>query len=164
MTGKIHEYAAHLRWTGNAGDGTSRYDAYERGFRVEIAQKPTLEGSADPAFRGDPRLHNPEDLFVAAVSSCHMLTYLALCARQGVRVVAYEDQAEGKLEVSASGDGCFSEVRLRPEVTVASDGDVSLALSLHQAAHECCFIANSCSVPIRCEPNITVSVDAGAMP
>jgi len=156
---RSHAYNAHLIWDGNLGDGTASYAGYGRQYRVVIDGKPELAGSANPAFRGEGGKHDPEDLFLAAISSCHMLSYLALCARNGVRVVAYEDRASGTLVLDASGGGKFEEVTLRPRVTIA-DSDVERAAKLHDKAHELCFIANSCSVPIRHEATIHVAGNA----
>ena len=154
MAGKSHEYAARLVWDGNMGTGTATYAGYGRQYRVLIAGKPELSGSADPMFRGDAAVHNPEDLFLAAISSCHMLSYLALCARQGINVLAYEDDASGTMSFDGKGSGKFDEVTLHPRVTIADLSQRDLALQLHEAAHEVCFIANSCSVPIRHEATI----------
>ncbi|MFW6088810.1 MAG: OsmC family protein, partial [Gemmatimonadota bacterium] len=115
-----HRYEAALTWTGNEGTGTSDYRSYGRSYTVSIAGKPVLRGSADPTFRGDAALHNPEDLFLAAIAGCHMLSYLALCARRGVRVVAYEDRATGVLTLEGGG-GRFTEVELNPVVRVAGE-------------------------------------------
>ncbi|MGZ8709499.1 MAG: OsmC family protein [Thermoanaerobaculia bacterium] len=153
---KSHEYKAALVWTGNRGEGTTTYQAYGREYRVTIKGKPELTGSANAMFRGDPGRHDPEDLFLTAISSCHMLSYLALCARRGINVIAYEDDARGTLVLDGDG-GRFSEVTLRPKVTISS-GDLERAKELHHRAHEECFIANSCSVPIRCEATV-VTVD-----
>lgn len=151
---KSHRYRSHLVWDGNTGDGTTSYAAYSRTYRVRIEGKQELQGSANPMFRGDGALHDPEDLFLASISACHMLSYLALCAMQGVTVTAYEDRAEGTLEVDRGG-GRFTEVTLHPSVTISS-GDLTLAQSLHEKAHEQCFIANSCSVPIRHDAVVVV--------
>src|SRR5262249_18602270 len=97
-------------------------------------------------FRGDGDAHNPEQLLVAAVAACHMLTYLALCARAGVRVVGYEDVATGTLRLDRGGGGRFERIELRAVVTV--DGDVDRAEALHDEAHARCFIAQSCAFPI----------------
>lgn len=151
-----HQYETALTWTGNEGTGTSDYRSYGRSYTVSISGKPVLRGSADPTFRGDAALHNPEDLFLAAISGCHMLSYLALCARRGVRVIAYEDRATGVLTLEGGG-GRFTGVALHPIVTVAGgDGgaDLELAEQLHETAHEQCFIASSVRVPIRCQPTI----------
>lgn len=154
MTNHVHEYVARLIWDGNLGQGTASYAGYGRQYRVLMAGKPDLAGTADPTFRGEAHKHNPEDLFLAAISGCHMLSYLALCARKGVRVLAYEDEAYGRMVVDAKGGGKFEEVSLRPRVTIEGEEHVALAEQLHETAHEECFIANSCSVPIRHEPTI----------
>lgn len=154
MSHQDHAYAVGLAWTGNTGHGTSTYAGYSREYRVELAGKPVFIGSADPAFRGDAALPNPEDLFVTAIASCHMLSYLALCARRGLNVVNYEDNATGVMRLDGRGGGRFEEVVLRPVVTVAAGGDLDLARQLHHDAHELCYIASSCSVPIRHEPVI----------
>jgi organic hydroperoxide reductase OsmC/OhrA len=149
MTGDAHEYAAHLIWDGDTGDGTATYAGYGRQYRVLVAGKPVLAGSADAAFRGDAGKHNPEDLFLAAISACHMLSYLALCARKRICVLTYEDDTRGTMVTDARGGGKFTEVVLRPRVTIRDATQLELATQLHESAHELCFIANSCSVPIR---------------
>src|SRR5215467_12723960 len=98
-----HTYNAHVVWDGNLGDGTSSYARYGRDYHVSIAGKPELHGSADAMFRGTAERHNPEDLFLAAITTCHMLSYLALCTRRGVNVLAYEDRAYAVLAVRADG-------------------------------------------------------------
>lgn len=148
---KRHTYNTQLIWDGNLGDGTSTYAGYGRQYRIVIQGKPELHGSADPMFRGEADTHNPEDLFLAAVSSCHMLTYLALCARNAIRVVDYRDDATGDLVLDAAGGGRFEEIVLHPIVTLADAADADRAMALHEKAHALCFIANSCSVPIRHE-------------
>jgi organic hydroperoxide reductase OsmC/OhrA len=154
MTESAHEYAARLVWDGNTGTGTATYAGYGRQHRVLIDGKPEIEGSADPMFRGDANRLNPEDLFLAAIATCHMLSYLALCAREGVNVVAYEDDVRGTLEFDGRGGGKFTEVVLRPQVTITAESDRELAHHLHEKAHEQCYIAASCSVPIVHEPMV----------
>lgn len=144
-----HQYAARLQWTDNLGVGTANYTAYARRFHVMTAGKPALELSADPEFRGDHNLHNPEDLLLAAIAGCHLLSYLALCARHGIRVLSYTDHPEGTLTLDPGGGGQFTRVELTPIVEIAAGDDDSLALRLHETAHQQCFIANSCTVPIR---------------
>jgi len=151
-----HEYSSRLIWDGNTGDGTATYAGYGRQYRIVVAGKPGITGSADPAFRGDAAKLNPEDLFVASLSSCHMLSYLALCSLKGIRVVAYEDDAKGTMAVDADGGGRFVEVVLHPTVTIAESQHVALALDLHDLAHDQCFIANSCSIPIRHKPIVQI--------
>ena len=151
-----HEYSSRLIWDGNTGDGTATYAGYGRQYHIVVAGKPDITGSADPAFRGDAAKLNPEDLFVASLSSCHMLSYLALCSLKGIRVVAYEDDAKGTMTVDADGGGRFVEVVLHPTVTITDSGHVALALELHDLAHAQCFIASSCSIPIRHKPVVQI--------
>ena len=155
-----HDYRLALRWAG----ATTSYAAYDRSFQLRAPGKPTLTGSADPQFRGDASLHNPEDLFVAAIASCHMLAYLALCARAGICVTRYADDPHGTLITDARGGGRFSQITLRPSVQIAPGSDVARALALHHDAHERCFIASSCSAPIACDPTVTVGEVADPPP
>ncbi|HLZ02810.1 MAG TPA: OsmC family protein [Bradyrhizobium sp.] len=152
--GKQHHYSVEVRWTGNLGEGTRSYQAYARTHDINSGRKPTIAGSSDPAFRGKDDRWNPEDLLVAAVSACHKLWYLHLCAVAGVNVVAYVDHAEGTMIEDAARGGYFSGVTLRPEVTVTPDSDTAKAAALHHDAHEKCFIANSLNFAIVCEPTI----------
>lgn len=149
-----HRYEAKLTWSGADQGPVREYAGYAREYRVEIPGKPALRGSADPGFRGDPALHNPEDLLVAALSACHMLTYLALCARAKVEVLAYEDEASGTMVLEGAG-GRFSEVVLRPRVTVAPGSDLDRARALHEGAHDNCFIARSVNFPVRHEAQVS---------
>ncbi len=152
--GKSLEYAVGVVWEGNRGSGTSDYAAYGRRFAVRVENKADLAGSADASFRGEAHLHNPEELLVASVSSCHMLFYLALCARGGIAVLRYADAARGILRLDPGGGGAFSEIRLRPRVTVARGSDLAAAAALHGRAAEQCFIANSCRFPITHEAEV----------
>jgi organic hydroperoxide reductase OsmC/OhrA len=150
-----HTYHLNLNWEGNRGEGTSSYHSYDRNYRIRLDGRPDLLGSADSAFRGDPALYNPEDLLMAALSACHMLSYLALCARKGVVVHEYRDEAEGALTLTATGGGHFSSVTLHPKVRVASQAQADLARELHTKAHEDCFIASSCNFPIHHEAEVS---------
>jgi organic hydroperoxide reductase OsmC/OhrA len=151
---KTHRYALSLQWTGASQGPTKSYGSYSREYRVEIPGKPALTGSADPAFRGDPALHNPEDMLLAALSACHMLSYLALCTRERIQAVAYTDAASGVMAEKAPQQVSFTEVVLRPRVTIAAGGDVAKAKALHEEAHRVCFIANSVNFPVRHEAEI----------
>jgi organic hydroperoxide reductase OsmC/OhrA len=142
---RIHHYSVAIVWTGNTGQGTRGYTGYERAHEIRSGQKPMVPGSSDPAFRGDPTRYNPEELFVAALSSCHMLWYLHLCADAGIVVVSYEDHAEGTMIETAEG-GRFISVTLRPTVKVTESAD--RAGTLHKRAHELCFLANSVNFPV----------------
>src|SRR5262249_55604076 len=125
----VHHFACHLVWTGAARGGTTGYEHYSREVRAEVAGKPPRSRSGAPAFRGDAALLNPEDLLVAALSSCHFLSYAALCARSGVAVVAYEDEATGTMD-RVDGVTRFTEVVLRPRVTLAPGADADKARAL----------------------------------
>jgi organic hydroperoxide reductase OsmC/OhrA len=149
-----HRYAARLRWTGAAQGPTTSYKTYSREYAVEIEGKPPLSGSADPHFLGDVALHNPEDLLVAALSACHLLSYLAECARAGIAVVAYEDDAQGEMTL-IDGAIRFREVVLHPTVAIADPARIDEALALHERAHAVCFIANSVNFPVRHDAVVT---------
>jgi organic hydroperoxide reductase OsmC/OhrA len=157
MSGRTHTYTCDLTWTGNLGSGTSGYKAYARDHVFGGPAKPDLPGSSDPAFRGDASRYNPEELLVAALSSCHMLWYLHLCSDAGVVVVAYGDAARGTMVEDAARGGYFTQATLHPKVTIARGSDVAKARELHHAAHEKCYIANSVNFPVTCEPEIVVS-------
>jgi organic hydroperoxide reductase OsmC/OhrA len=151
-----HHYRLTLDWTGNLGAGTSTYEGYSREHVVRISGKPDLVGSADPMFRGDPAQHNPEDLLLAALSQCHLLTYLALCARARINVLSYRDRAEGTLVLTKDGGGHFTEVVLRPKVVVADATMVDKARFFHGEVHKYCFIARSVNFTVRCEAEVGV--------
>lgn len=149
-----HDYRVTVRWSGDTGAG---YRDYERDHDVVVEGKPVLKGSADPAFRGKPERWNPEELLVASLSECHMLTFLSLCARDGIVVTGYVDAASGVMREEPGNSGRFTEVVLRPAVTVADPAAAGLAEALHKQAHETCFIANSVNFPVRHEPVTTSS-------
>ena len=145
---KTHHYTVAVKWTGNTGEGTKNYTAYQRSHTIVINNKVALAGSSDAAFRGDKNKHSPEDLFVSAIASCHMLWYLHLCSDAGIIVTAYEDEATGIMTETSNGGGRFTEVMLCPMVTIANKLMAPQAEALHQKANELCFIANSCNFPI----------------
>lgn len=156
----MHHYQSSITWTGNKGTGTSHYRSYERSHSIAIDNKTLIEGSSDPAFRGDKTKHNPEDLLVASLSACHMLSYLHVCAEAGVVVTAYTDDATGTMEETAGGGGHFTEVKLNPVVTVSNEAMMEKANHLHQEAHERCFIASSCNFPVRHYPTCHTAAHA----
>ncbi|MGV1870331.1 OsmC family protein [Agrobacterium rosae] len=148
-----HHYKVQITWTGNKGTGTSGYREYDRSHAISADGKPDIAGSSDPAFRGDATRWNPEELLLASVSACHKLWYLHFCAVSGVVVTDYVDAAEGTMVLAKDGAGHFTEVVLKPIVTI-SKGDPQTALELHEEAHEKCFIANSVNFPIRVEASV----------
>jgi organic hydroperoxide reductase OsmC/OhrA len=151
----IHIYQINVNWTGNIGNGTAGYNAYERAHTIKAKGKPLIHGSSDPAFRGDNKRYNPEELFVASISSCHMLWYLHLCAENGIVVLSYQDNAIENMAELEDGSGYFTEVVLYPEVMVQTVSMVAEEQKLHDMAHKLCFIANSCNFIIRHEPVCT---------
>jgi len=152
---RIHTYTLTVRWTGDRGTGTSGYRAYGRTHEVTAPGLPPLPGSADPAFRGEPDRWNPELLLVAALSQCHLLWYLHLCADAGVVVTGYTDEPSGLMAQDNDGGGRFTQVTLRPRVTVAAADMVERAVALHEPAHQRCFIANSVNFPVEVQPDVT---------
>jgi organic hydroperoxide reductase OsmC/OhrA len=153
MSGKnLHE--AHVKWTGNRGTGTSAYRAYDRTWNLETPGKAVIACSNDPALGGDPSRHNPEDLLVASLSSCHMLWYLHLCASARVTVVSYADMAVGEMAMHKDGSGEFVKVTLSPRVELAPGSDADKARALHGEIHKYCFIARSVNFPVVVEPQI----------
>ncbi|HWT99048.1 MAG TPA: OsmC family protein [Terriglobales bacterium] len=153
---KDHHYQAQAIWTGAAEGGTINYRAYSRSHTFQAGDKPALDLSADPAFRGDSAKYNPEELLLAALSSCHMLSYLSVAARKGVVVTAYEDRATGTMRQEGTG-GHFTEVTLHPIVTVIAGSDLAFAEHLHEEAARDCFIAASMNFPVRHEVEIRVA-------
>ncbi|MBO3663274.1 OsmC family protein [Microbacterium stercoris] len=151
-----HRYALTATWTGDLGSGTSGYRDYSRDVTLEVAGKPALLASSDKPFRGDPTRWNPEDLLVAALAECHLLSYLHACVQAGVVVTSYVDQATGLLREDSSSSAKFEEVVLHPRVTVASESMIEAAEAAHRTAHEWCFIARSVNFPVRHEPTVTV--------
>lgn len=151
---KTHLYQLEVLWTGNTGQGTSNYRAYERSHEIKIEGKPSILGSSDPAFCGEKTRYNPEELFVASLSACHMLWYLSLCAEERIIVVRYLDKVTGTMIETEDGGGRFTEVVLKPVVTITESSDRALAAQLHEKAHHLCFIANSVNFLVRCEPFI----------
>lgn len=147
-----HAFAVSVEWTGNVGEGTSDYTSYQRSHEISAEGKPVIQGSSDPAFRGDRSRYNPEELLVASLSACHMLWYLHLCADARLVVTSYVDHAEGKMRLTEDGGGHFEEVTLKPSVTIRKGYDPELAQSLHARAHHLCFIANSVNFEVRVEP------------
>lgn len=149
---KKHHYTTTVTWTGNKGEGTTRYDSYERSHTLSVTNKPELQCSSDTPFRGDGTKYNPEDMLLYSLSSCHMLWYLHLCADAGIVVTAYADNATGVLDMAAPGGARFTEVVLHPVVTITDAARIDEANAMHHKAHEACFIAKSVNFPVRQEP------------
>jgi organic hydroperoxide reductase OsmC/OhrA len=114
----------------------------------KIAEKADLNISAAREFKGEASKHNPEDLLLSALSSCHMMSYFYVCQQHGIEILDYEDKAVGTLELRSDLSGGFTEVQLNPVATITNIAQKALALELHKKAHELCFIANSVSFPV----------------
>jgi organic hydroperoxide reductase OsmC/OhrA len=151
-----HRYALTVAWTGNTGAGTTTYRGYRRDHTVTAEGPPELLGSSDRTFHGDRERWNPEQLLLAALAQCHLLSYLHVCVEAGVVVTAYVDRATGSMRTEADGGGRFTEVVLHPAVTVADEAMVETATRAHHRAHELCFIAGSVNFPVRHEPEVRV--------
>ena len=154
---KQHNYSLNIKWTGNKGEGTTRYDAYDRSYIISGENKVEILGSADEPFRGDITKYNPEDLLLASLSSCHMLSYLYLCSLEGIVVTAYTDNASGTMIENATGGGSFKEVTLNPIFYVSDESMVEKAIELHHKAHEICYIANSVNFDVKVSPTCLVA-------
>jgi organic hydroperoxide reductase OsmC/OhrA len=154
-------YHARLVWSGGALGPTKSVEDYSREFRAEFDGKPAFRGSADPAFRGDPALYNPEDLLLSALSACHMLSYLAVCAHAGIAVLSYEDAVVGTATLR-DGRLRFVDVLLRPKAVLERGSNIEKARSLHDRAHDICVIANSVNFPVRYEADVTVQLSASS--
>lgn len=154
MAQREHHYRVRVQWTGNKGTGTASYQGYGRDHEISapLPGRPAIPASSDPAFRGDPSRWNPEELFVAAVSSCHKLWYLHLCATAGLVITSYVDDAEGVMVEGGSEPGRFASVTLRPRIALTRAADIDKARALHKDAHARCFIANSIRTPVTVEP------------
>lgn len=148
---KTHAYRTALHWKAHDGEGTTNYRSYRRDFTISYGDKSVIDGSSDPAFRGDASRYNPEELLVASLSSCHLLWYLHLCATNGIVVTEYRDDASGEMRENADGSGEFVKVVLRPKVTLREGSDEAKAHELHHRAHELCFIARSVNFPVEVE-------------
>jgi organic hydroperoxide reductase OsmC/OhrA len=157
---KEHRYTLSVRWTGNLGRGTENYRAYSRSHEIAGQHKTrVIDGSSDPAFRGDPSRYNPEELLVGALSSCHMLWFLHLCSDAGFVVTEYDDAPEGRMQEREDGGGEFTEVALRPRVKITDQSRAGELEGIHQRAHELCFIARSVKFPVRVAPEQQEAMD-----
>ncbi len=157
MSGREHHYEVTVNWTGNTGKGTASYLGYGRDHDITAPGKPVIKGSADPAFRGQKERWNPEELLVASLSECHMLTYFSLCARERIVVTAYEDRATGTMTEEPGHTGRFTEVVLAPVVTITDPEQAERAAALHHEANQACFIARSVNFPVLHKPETRIA-------
>lgn len=152
-----HNYQISMRWTGNRGEGTTGYRSYGREHIISAAGLPDIAGTADPTFHGDAQRWNPEQLLLAALSQCHMLSYLHMAVKHSLVVTSYADHASGTLKLNYDGSGQFTEVTLRPAVGLQDESQRELADALHTQANKVCFIARSVNFTVHHEPVIPSS-------
>jgi organic hydroperoxide reductase OsmC/OhrA len=155
-----HHYAVQIQWTGNRGTGTSSYRAYGREHTLVSPGKHQILGSADRTFHGNADRWNPEELLLAALSQCHLLSYLHVAVNHGLVVLGYTDNAIGTMAQTTDGGGHFTAATLRPRVLIADPDQVELAQSLHAEAAKACFIAASVNFPVGHEPVTSVAEPA----
>src|SRR5262245_56781890 len=148
----MSEHRATIEWK-RESQGFS-YETYNRGHRWSFDGGVEVADSASPTYRGDPEIFDPEAAFVAAVASCHMLTFLALAANRRFVVDSYSDQAIGLMEKNEKGRLAITRVTLRPKIAFGGEKPPSAEqlAKLHEQAHEHCFIANSVLTQVSVEP------------
>ncbi len=148
---QAHRYQSHLLWEGSTGDGPAHYDRAHRVLTPPARHE--LRLSADPAFHGDPALSNPEQLLLAAASSCQLLSFLALAARKRIDVVSYSDDAEA---IMSEGDHtiCITRIILRPAILVATGTDLDDVRRFVTQAHQGCYVANTLNCDTTLEPSV----------
>jgi organic hydroperoxide reductase OsmC/OhrA len=157
---KTQDLELRLVWNPAEDRTAGRDEDYSRDYTVHLSGKPEVPGSAPGLHGGDDSRLSPEDLMLASLSACHMLTYLALAARNGLLVIGYEDAASGTVGKRSDGRIGFTEAVLRPHVRIGA-GDPALAQRLHEPAHRHCFMTNSVSFPVRHEPTIDAAAAEG---
>ena len=144
------EHRVTLDWAN--GPEPFAYETYPREHRLTMKEA-VITASSSPVYKGDGKSPDPEELLVAALSSCHMLTFLYLAAKRGLVINRYEDAAEGVMTKNEKGRYWVSEVTLHPRIDWEGDApDAVTQQELHHLAHEECFIANSVRTEVRCEP------------
>lgn len=144
-----HIFKATVNWQLGTNETTKNPKGFSRNHEVTLTNKKApLKVSAAKAFRGDETFYNPEDLLLSALASCHMMSYLYVCAQNNIEVLSYTDNAKAVLNVEASGSGRFEKVTLNPVVVIKNATQKALAISLHTKANSLCFIANSCNFPV----------------
>jgi organic hydroperoxide reductase OsmC/OhrA len=156
------KFVTTLVWSGSAQGATRDPVIVSRDLDVSFGACDLAMSSA-PEYHGDASRANPEQLFVAAISSCQALTFLALAARKGIHVVGYADDAEGELE-SMDGRMRMTRVRLRPRIVTAGDVKVADVVALVHKAHHGCFIANSVTAAVDIVPAVSSVLTERAQP
>jgi organic hydroperoxide reductase OsmC/OhrA len=152
-----HQYRILNQWSGNLGTGTSAYNAYSRNHELNGPGKcGPIRGSSDPLYRGDPARYNPEELLLGALSACHMLWVLHLCADAGIAIAEYVDEATGEMVEHPDGSGEFTRVVLHPHMVI-TDARIAEATAIHDRAHAVCCLARSMNFPVEHEAIVTAA-------
>jgi organic hydroperoxide reductase OsmC/OhrA len=151
------EFKVHTKWSSLTENDTSKSRSNLKTHRTYIKNKEVLTISAAKEFKGDETKHNPEDLFLSALSSCHMMSYMYLCDKNNITILDYTDETSGLLIVNADGSGAFISIILHPIVIILEKNKIDLAIELHKEANRLCFMANSCSVHIDHKPQIQIA-------
>ena len=139
-----------LTWQRTSADFNSK--TYNRTHTVQFSGGSQVEVTAAPEYMGDPKITNPEELLVAALSSCHMLTFLAIAAMKGLVIDKYVDHAVGMLGKNAEGKMAITRVVLKPQITFSGNTpDEATLHAMHEKAHVNCFIANSVNFEVEVE-------------
>src|ERR1700712_1977808 len=148
---KQHPFESKVIWTGNRGEGTTSYRAYDRTWEIRTPGKAVIACSNDPLLGGNASLPNPEDLLLSALSACHMLWYLHLASTAGIVVVGYEDNPMWIGETSPNGAGRYLSATLRPAIRLRAGADLERADAIHREVPTYCFIARSVNFPVTYE-------------
>lgn len=143
----LEEFTAQLKWSLNTSENVKNHT-------VHFIKEKSIAVSAAKKFKGDAALVNPEELILSSLMSCHMMSYQYVCNKAGINLISYEDEAALTLAVANDGSGRITKATLRPKCNIADTDDETLAIQLHDKAHQLCFIANSCNFPISILPSI----------
>jgi organic hydroperoxide reductase OsmC/OhrA len=148
----MSEHHATIEWSRGTPDFA--YETYNRDHDWAFDAGITVRASAAPAYKGNERCVDPEEAFVASLSSCHMLTFLAVACKRRYVVDDYRDEAVGILEKDAEGRLAITRATLRPRVTFGGERtpNPEELRQLHEQAHHACFIANSVKTEVVVEP------------
>ncbi|HPH65531.1 MAG TPA: OsmC family protein [Kofleriaceae bacterium] len=148
---QVHTFPLSVHWTGSTlVDGE-----YSRDATAQSPGKPMIVTSAAPSYNGNGARWNPEDMFGAALATCHMLTFFALAKKAGVDVHAYDDSAEATLEMVDKAMR-ISKIKLAPTIAVAAGTDEAKVRELFEKAHKYCFVANSITTTVDMQPTVVV--------
>jgi organic hydroperoxide reductase OsmC/OhrA len=146
----VSEHVVDVSWS--RGEHEFTYPTYSRDHEWRFDGGVTVRGSANPVYLGSESAVDPEEAFVAALSSCHLLTFLAIAAKKRLVVDSYDDHAVGVMAKNEAGRLAITQVTLRPRITFAGQTpDAETLEQLHHRSHQECFIANSVTTEVTIE-------------